>query len=59
MKCYTCNGEGGYVHPDGLSSHPCDTCKGTGKEQKVNDDINVNLNITKWIRKIWNRINNA
>lgn len=30
QTCNTCNGEGGYVHPDGLSSHECPDCNGMG-----------------------------
>jgi DnaJ-class molecular chaperone len=29
-KCYTCDGEGGYIHPDGLSANSCEDCKGVG-----------------------------
>lgn len=31
-KCSDCDGDGGYVHPDGLSAHECEYCKGTGKK---------------------------
>jgi hypothetical protein len=29
-----CDGAAGYIHPDGLSSHECETCNGLGKIQR-------------------------
>ena len=28
--CIMCEGVSGYINPDGLSSHPCEYCKGNG-----------------------------
>lgn len=29
-KCYECDGQGGTINPDGLSSEECNKCKGLG-----------------------------
>lgn len=33
-KCSDCLGHGGFIHPDGLSAHTCEKCKGSGKNLK-------------------------
>ena len=35
-KCSNCDGEGGYVHPDGLSAEECTKCNGTGTIKNQN-----------------------
>jgi hypothetical protein len=38
MKCKECNGEGGFIHLDGLSAHSCKKCKGTGITKEMIED---------------------
>ena len=35
-KCSNCDGEGGSVHPDGLSAEECTKCNGTGTIKTTN-----------------------
>lgn len=65
-KCVTCNGSGGYVNLDGLSSHKCTDCGGTGKYsdkyyhvmidgKKINSDPTTSKNIYQFLKTISNK----